>query len=250
MASDELSLAIRAMTSARVALGRTGDTVHLREVLDFQIAHARARDAVHLPFDATGMCAELDGVLVRSAARDRTEYLRRPDLGRKLSESDREALHRIRGSFDVVFVVADGLSPVAIHRNAAELLRQLVPKLGEWRIAPTVVVEQGRVAIGDEIGDLVGASLAVVLIGERPGLASPDSMGLYVTGNPVPGRTDAERNCISNVRPEGLAAGTAAELLFLLLRTARQHRLTGVGLGTALGVAKHEARALGPATVN
>ena len=250
MPSDELGHAIKAMTSARVALGRNGNSVPVREVLDFQLAHARARDAVHLPFDATGMCTELDGVFVRSAARDRTEYLRRPDLGRRLSEGGREALHKIRGAFDVVFVVADGLSPVAIHGNAADLLRQLVSRLDDWRIAPTVVVEQGRVAIGDEIGELVGSSLAVVLIGERPGLASPDSMGIYVTWNPIPGRTDAERNCISNIRPEGLSAGTAAELLFLLLCKARQNGLTGVGLGTAPGIVASEARTLGPSTVN
>ncbi len=234
------------MTSARVALGRTGDTVSVREVLDFQLAHARARDAVHFPFDSAGMRAELDGIAVQSAARDRAEYLRRPDLGRRLSDNSKEALDRIRGKFDVVFVVADGLSPVAIHRNAAGLLRRLVPKLDGWRMAPTVVVAQGRVAIGDEIGDLVGASVAVVLIGERPGLASPDSMGIYVTWNPTLGRTDAERNCISNVRPEGLSVGTAAELLFLVLCKARQNGLTGVALGTATS----QAPTLGPATLN
>jgi len=227
------SAELRRMTPARVGLGRTGNAVPLRAVLDFQLAHARARDAVHFPFDGPGLAAELGGVLVRSAARDRAEYLRRPDLGRRLSEAGRAALAGAAGDWDLVPVVADGLSPVAVHRNAPELIRLLGTGLEGWRLAPPVVVEQGRVAIGDEIGALVGASLAVVLIGERPGLASPDSMGVYVTWNPLPGRTDAERNCISNIRPEGLAPGAAAGLLRLLLARARGNRLTGVALASA-----------------
>ncbi len=227
---------LRRLTPARVSLGRTGGTVPLREVLDFQLAHARARDAVHARFDAVGIAAETEGLVVRSAARDRAEYLRRPDLGRKLADSDRKLLSELRGEFDIALVVADGLSPLAIHRNAVELLRALVPKLEGWRIAPVVVVEQGRVAIGDDIGHTLGSSLVVVLIGERPGLASPDSMGIYVTWNPAPGRADAERNCISNVRPEGLSPGAAAQLLFLLLEKARGHRLTGVALAGALAL--------------
>jgi ethanolamine ammonia-lyase small subunit len=198
----------------------------VREVLDFQLAHARARDAVHYPLDAHGLRRELGaGVVVRSAARDRAEYLRRPDLGRRLSADSRAELEPMAGAYDVAFVVADGLSALAIHRHARGLLRAV-----RTEADPIVIVEQGRVAIGDEIGELLGAALVVVLIGERPGLSSPDSLGVYLTWAPRAGRTDAERNCISNIRPEGLSIGAAAELLRLLMTESKARRISGVGL--------------------
>lgn len=177
-------------------------------------------------------------MIVKTAARDRHEYLRRPDFGRKLDPQSRDRLRRTSGPHDVVFVVADGLSALAVHRHAAGLLRQTLPQLdpGGWKIAPVAIVEQGRVAVADEIGYLLGASLAVILIGERPGLSSPDSLGVYLTWSPCPGRTEAERNCISNVRSEGLSTGAAAELLLLLMREARAKRISGIKLGAGITV--------------
>jgi len=223
---------LRNFTPARVGLRRAGGTLAIAEVLDFQLAHARARDAVWCPFDARALCDETGGIIVRTAVSDRAEYLRRPDLGRRLRAESRVTLQAIRGEYDVVFVVADGLSALAVHRNAPALLRAMRARLDPqgWRIAPIVVVEQGRVAIGDEIGELLGAPLAVVLIRERPGLSSCDSLGVYLTWSPRPGRTDAERNCISNIRPDGLRTEAAAELLLLLMSESRSRRLSGVRL--------------------
>ena len=193
-----------------------------REVLDFALAHARARDAVHIPLDLN-----IDGALyLESQARDRTEYLRRPDLGRKLKTK-----LAIEGPFDVVFAIVDGLSAQAVHNHAIAVLNELVPLLDEgWKIAPTMIVRQGRVAIGDEIGAAINAALSVVLIGERPGLSSPDSLGIYLTWNPRPGRTDAERNCISNIHAGGLSPGAAARLLAILMRDARARQVSGINL--------------------
>jgi len=228
---------LRQFTMARVGLGRTGNSVATRELLDFQLAHARARDAVHGLFDARALAAEIEAegmnaVIVASAVRSREEYLRRPDLGRCLDEQSKDVVRAIGGPFDVIFIVADGLSPVAVETSAVPLLRLVTDRLdrAEWRVAPVVIAAQGRVALGDEIGLIAQASLAVMLIGERPGLSSFVSMGVYLTWSPKQGRTDAERNCISNIRPEGLAIGAAAELLLLLMREARGRRLSGVGL--------------------
>ena len=215
---------------ARVGLGRAGNSVSTRDLLTFQLDHARARDAVHGVFDPTALAAEIgsnagsNAVIVESAARDRQEYLRRPDLGRRLSESSREVLERMPGPFDAVFVVGDGLSPMAVQKQAAGLLRLV------WPLGAVVIASQARVALSDEIGFILQASLAVMLIGERPGLSSFDSMGAYLTWSPRPGRTDAERNCISNIRPEGLSIRAAAELLLVLMGEARAQRLSGVGL--------------------
>jgi ethanolamine ammonia-lyase small subunit len=165
---------------------------------------------------------------VQSAAPDRATYLRRPDLGRRLRPAD-EALI-CPGPYDAAFVIADGLSAPAVHRHAVSVLDAVLPKLAGWRIAPLTVVLQGRVAIGDEIGQRLGARLVVVLIGERPGLTSPDSLGVYLTWDPRPGRTDAERNCISNVRAEGLSYEVAAATLAFLMNAARSRQLSGVGL--------------------
>jgi ethanolamine ammonia-lyase small subunit len=207
-----------------------------REVLDFARAHARARDAVHVPLDL-----QIEGALyLESEARDRQEYLRRPDLGRKL----RTKL-TIEGPFDVVFAIVDGLSAQAVHNHAQAVLNELMPLLGDgWKIAPLMVVSQGRVAIGDEIGSAINAKLSVVLIGERPGLSSPDSLGIYLTWNPHPGRTDAERNCISNIHAGGLSPGAAARLLALLMSDARARQLSGVHLKAPAPASLAEAQGL------
>jgi ethanolamine ammonia-lyase small subunit len=218
---------LRRFTIARVGLGRAGNSLPTRELLDFQWAHARARDAVLYPFDAASLQLTMatrgwNPVLVKSGAKDRPTYLRRPDLGRRLSLDSRASVAALGGSCDTVFVIADGLSPLAVHRHAVNLLDHAGCN------GPVVLVEQGRVAIGDEIGELCGASLAVVLIGERPGLSSPDSLGVYLTWSPRIGRTDAERNCISNIHAEGFPVEVAAKALLTLITGIRQRKLSGV----------------------
>lgn len=220
-----MAIDLRAFTNARVALGRSGHSLPTAELLRFQLDHARARDAVHQALDPRNLPPH---VLLRSAAPDRATYLRRPDLGRRLSAESAALL--APGDYDAALVVADGLSAPAVERHAPPLLDALLPKLEGWRLPPLHVVLQGRVAIGDEIGQRLGASLVVLLIGERPGLTSPDSLGLYLTWAPRPGRTDAERNCISNVRPEGLDYALAAHKLHFLMQEARARRLSGVAL--------------------
>ncbi|WP_412548546.1 ethanolamine ammonia-lyase subunit EutC [Pseudomonas sp. MWU12-3091] len=234
-------LELRRLTPARIALGRTGTSLPTRAQLDFQFAHAQARDAVHLPFDHAGLSAQLadrqrDSLLLHSAATDRNSYLQRPDLGRKLSDQSAQALREYAlahpGGVDLVMVVADGLSALAVHRHTLPFISRLEEQMtaDEWSIAPVVLVEQGRVAVGDEIGQLLGAKMVVMLIGERPGLSSPDSLGLYFTYNPKVGLTDAYRNCISNVRLEGLSYGMAAHRLLYLMREACRRQLSGVNL--------------------
>lgn len=238
--------ALRRFTAARIALGRSGVSLPTAPQLAFQLAHAQARDAVHLPLDVAaltaqlqqqGICAAEDVLQVQSAATDRLVYLQRPDFGRKLSEASRRQLLARFGSqaprsYDVGFVIADGLSARAILRNAApflgEVMRRIAPE--GWTMAPPVIVQQGRVAVADEIGELLGVKLVVILIGERPGLSSPDSMGLYLTWMPARGLTDASRNCISNVRPEGLPYPEAAYKLHYLMAQAHQRSLSGVAL--------------------
>jgi len=235
--------AFRDLTPARIGLGHVGGSLPTSAHLAFQLAHARARDAVHRALDVARLLADLRGagfeaIPVHSAAGNRLEYLERPDLGRRLSPESRIALEPARATAtevrDAVFVVADGLSAAAPQRHAAPLLAILIPVLVRegWRIPPVIVAEQGRVALGDEIGKLLGARLAAVLIGERPGLSSPDSLGIYLTWEPGPGRTDADRNCISNVRPDGLAYALAADRLQFLMTEARRRKLTGIGLKT------------------
>ena len=234
-------LQLRRLTPARIALGRTGTSLPTSAQLDFQFAHAQARDAVHLPFDHAGLSAQLsergrESLLLHSAALDRNSYLQRPDLGRKLSDDSAQSLRDYLaahpGGVDLVIVVADGLSALAVHRHTLPFLTRLEEQMGGdgWSIAPVVLVEQGRVAIGDEIGQLLGAKMVVMLIGERPGLSSPDSLGLYFTYNPKVGLTDAYRNCISNVRLEGLSYGMAAHRLLYLMREACRRQLSGVNL--------------------
>ncbi|VVM78177.1 Ethanolamine ammonia-lyase light chain [Pseudomonas fluorescens] len=234
-------LELRRLTPARIALGRTGTSLPTSAQLDFQFAHAQARDAVHLPFDHAGLSAQLgergrESLLLHSAAVDRNSYLQRPDLGRKLSDESALALRDYAaahpGGVDLAIVVADGLSALAVHRHTLPFLNRLEEQMSAdgWSMAPVVLVEQGRVAVGDEIGQLLGAKMLVMLIGERPGLSSPDSLGLYFTYNPKVGLTDAYRNCISNVRLEGLSYGMAAHRLLYLMREACRRQLSGVNL--------------------
>jgi len=219
-----MAVDLRAFTPARVALGRTGNSVPTGELLRFRLDHARARDAVYEQLDPQSL--GIPHILLRSAAADRAMYLRRPDLGRRLHPDTRLE----RGDYDAAIILADGLSATAVHRHAVPLIAALTPLLDGWRLAPLCVVLQGRVAIGDEIGERLGARAAVVLIGERPGLTSPDSLGGYLTWDPRVGRHDAERNCISNVRAEGLAYEVAARKLLFLMSEARRRKLSGVAL--------------------
>jgi ethanolamine ammonia-lyase small subunit len=219
---------LRELTAARIALGRTGHSLPTRELLAFQMAHARARDAVQHALDLR----EFSGLVLHSAARDRVEYLRRPDLGRKLNLDSAARIER--GEWDAVIILADGLSATAVNRHARPVMDALMPLLDGWRIAPVCIVEQARVAIADEIGEKIGAALSLILIGERPGLSSPDSLGAYLTWSPRVGRTDAERNCVSNIRPEGLDPALAAHRIATLMHAARDRQLTGVDLSSRL----------------
>ena len=262
---------LRSFTGARLALGRAGDSLPTREVLEFALAHAQARDAVHNALDTEALARDLaahdfQSVIVQSAARDRAEYLRRPDLGRRLNDDSRllikqschrelkQSCHPERGAkrgveepalslpkgsaFEksqseippVVFIIADGLSAIAPERHAMQILQQMKTVLQGWRITPIVIATQARVALGDEIGELLRAEMTVMLIGERPGLSSPDSLGIYLTYNPRIGCTDADRNCISNVRPEGLSYEAAAHKLHHLMLAARRIGQSGVAL--------------------
>lgn len=228
---------LRAHTAARLALGRAGTAIPTRELLDFGLAHAQARDAVHLPLDADALAAQLAGLgcttlRVASAAPDRATYLLRPDLGRRLDAADAQRLGDApQTGCDLLLLVADGLSALAIERNAIPLVQAIVHSAPQgWHMGPVVIATQARVALGDEVGALLGARMVAVLIGERPGLSSPDSLGIYLTWQPQAGRSDAERNCISNVRAEGLAPQAAAARLWWLCVEARRLGLTGIGL--------------------
>jgi ethanolamine ammonia-lyase small subunit len=231
--------ALRHFTNARIALGRSGSSLPTAPLLAFNLAHAQARDAVHQPLDAEALHAALQAagfetLDVTSAAPDREHYLRRPDLGRKLSDESAARLAEhgaaLAEDIDIVFVVADGLSAYAAARHAVPLLERVRARLTGMRIGPVVVARQARVALGDGIGEGLRARMVVVLIGERPGLSSPDSLGVYLTYEPRAGRSDAERNCISNVRPEGLGYEVAALKLAYLISEAWRVKLTGVGL--------------------
>lgn len=230
--------ALRRFTGARIALGRCGHSLPTQELLNFQLAHAQARDAVHASMDVQAFAAAIgqitgeEAVCVETLARSRREYIMRPDLGRQLTQNSRSLLEGMRGTHDICLLVVDGLSATAIERNIVPFLQTLVPELRShgFSLAPVCIVQQGRVAIGDEVGSALGSRLSVVCIGERPGLSSPDSMGIYLTYAPRPGTTDERRNCISNVRPEGLSASTAAARLLYLVRQALRLQISGVQL--------------------
>ena len=235
---------LRQFTAARIALGRSGVSVPTQPQLAFQLAHARARDAVHLGLDVPQLLQELesaglaiakDVLVLASAAADRLTYLQRPDLGRRLNNASRDALKAYtqpdpQGGYDIAFVIADGLSARAVTQNAVPLMAAAMRQIAteNWAMAPLAIVSQARVAIADEIGELLRARLVVLLIGERPGLSSPDSMGVYMTWMPRVGLTDANRNCISNIRPAGLSPEAAAFKLHHLALAMHQRRLSGV----------------------
>lgn len=221
---------MRSATRARIGLGRTGDALPVKDVLEFQLAHARARDAVHTPLDTASIAqavAPLRTITVRSKAADRDTYLRRPDLGRQL---DPACCTDLPGPWEAVFVIADGLSPVGVQLHAAPMLRACLDRLPDWTVGPVVIATQARVALGDEIGEVMQARLCAVLIGERPGLSVANSLGVYLTYEPRVGRRDSERNCISNIHADGLSYAAAADMLTWLMTEARRRKLTGVGL--------------------
>jgi ethanolamine ammonia-lyase small subunit len=247
MSNQELARSLRQYTSARVGLNRAGGGLATHEVLDFQLAHAQARDAVHATLDVQSLLGGLrerglSGRVLKSAAADRSSYLRQPEKGRTLSPESSAQL--VADPCDLVFVIADGLSALAVSRHSLPLLDEIVPLLDKhWSVGPICIVEQGRVAIGDAVGAALQAKVSVVLIGERPGLSSPDSLGAYITWGPRPGRTDAERNCVSNIRPEGLEYGTAARTLAFYLHEALRQKLTGIKLKLMGDVQTHEVEA-------
>ncbi len=227
---------LKAFTNARIALGRTGVATPLKEILDFRMCHAHARDAVYSILNIDKLTAALQQfqiplITVNSKANDRTVYLQRPDLGRKLNDASANNLkNETSHSADVAIIIADGLSATAINEHAVHVVKKLIPLLKQsvLTITPLVIAEQARVAIADEIGSILQAKLSVILIGERPGLSSPDSMGAYITYQPVPGKTDESRNCISNIRPEGLGYELAAEKIAKLIKTSLQLKLSGI----------------------
>ena len=236
--SDEPWAELRRFTAARIALPRSGASLATGPLLEFRLAHARARDAVQAELDEARLAASLASLglpvlAAASAAPDRQSYLLRPDLGRTLADDAAARLAAHAGSgYDLAFVIADGLSARAVETHAQPLLALLLPRLAaaSWRVAPLVVVRHGRVALGDAVARALNAEIAVVLIGERPGLSAPDSMGAYLTFRPTAETTDAGRNCVSNIRPEGLAYADAAFRLAHLLTAMRARRLSGVAL--------------------
>lgn len=230
---------LRRYTAARIGLGRAGASVPTAAHLAFQQAHAEARDAVHAPLDVEALLSGLRELgeaplWVQSRATDRAVYLQRPDLGRRLGDESATALAALQlPETDLAFVLADGLSALALQRQALPLfiaLRERLLQGGGWTWAPPVIATQARVAIGDEVGALLKSRCVVVLIGERPGLSAPDSLGVYFSWAPHLGLVDAQRNCISNVRPEGLTPAAAAAKLHALLSLARTCQLSGVAL--------------------
>ena len=228
---------LRAATDARIGLGRSGAGLPTAAMLDLQIADALARDAVHTPLASETIVAALTGleiIEVESQAEDRRNYLSRPDLGRRLAPVSRD--HLPPGPCDLAMVLADGLSPGAVAANGPVVVRELLARSRGRRPGPIVIARQARVALGDEIGALLGATIVVVLIGERPGLSAADSLGAYITWRPEVGRLDSERNCISNIRPGGLSASDAAARIVWLLNAARERRLTGVELKEAQAI--------------
>jgi ethanolamine ammonia-lyase small subunit len=227
------------LTAARIALGRAGGSVPTRELLDFGLAHARARDAVWTPFDREGLVAELESaglktIALDSAATSRDEYLRRPDLGRRLSDKSRDQLTALTSpdqACDLCFIVSDGLSSLATRHALAIVVPLHARLVAEgWSVAPIIVVSFGRVALQDEIGRRLGATLSLMLLGERPGLGSPDSLGAYFVYGPQAERSDADRNCVSNIRPDGQPPNAAVETLHNLLVASRSRKLSGVEL--------------------
>jgi ethanolamine ammonia-lyase small subunit len=228
-------------TAARIALGRAGGSLPSEAVLEFRLAHARARDAVQQPLAAQSLALALAGfglqtLVLSTLARDRRTFLLRPDLGRALAPSSAERLGQERqagGERDLVVIVSDGLSALAAERQVAPLLEALLPRLSAFSLYPLLIAPYARVKLGDEVGELLGARQSLILLGERPGLTAPDSLGAYLTYRPHRGCTDADRNCVSNIRPEGLTPARAAETIAALLTASVERRLSGVALKEA-----------------
>jgi ethanolamine ammonia-lyase small subunit len=238
---------LRQATTARVGLGRAGQGLPTAPMLAFQLAHARARDAVHAALDIEALRDALGepAILVRSAAPDRAAYLAKPDLGRRLDSATTRLPH---GQADLAIVIADGLSATAVQAHAASVVTALRARLADWSFAPLIIAHQARVALGDPIGEALGARLVVVLIGERPGLSAADSLGAYITFDPKPGRRDSERNCVSNIRsPGGLSPDQAADKIAWLLTEARRLAFTGIDLKDREIIEGPRAPRLGPA---
>jgi ethanolamine ammonia-lyase small subunit len=227
---------LRHMTPARIGLPRSGASIATASALELRLAHARARDAVRDALDTVRLAADLSAlgqivIQVESQATDRQTYLMRPDLGRVLAPDSAATLHQHARGYDVVFVVADGLSARAVQEHAAPVLQRVLAALPKsWRIAPLVIARHGRVAIGDAIAAALQAECVAILIGERPGLSAPDSLGAYLTYQPRENSTDADRNCISNIRPAGIGYHDAAFKLTRLLLSMRAKRISGVAL--------------------
>jgi ethanolamine ammonia-lyase small subunit len=230
---------LRSLTPARVALGRSGASLPTSALLDFTLDHARARDAVHAVFDASAVATAVGALGVRttevtSRAGSRSDYLKRPDLGRRLNEASAQRLAEVSDNLPgrVVLVIGDGLSPIAVHAHATALVRELLARLqaAKIEVGCAVVASAARVALGDEVGAILNASMVAVLIGERPGLSAPDSLGAYLTFAPRIGRTDAERNCVSNIHREGLTYEDAATKIAWLIREGLARKITGVAL--------------------
>jgi ethanolamine ammonia-lyase small subunit len=230
--------ALQEFTTARIAIGRVGTSIPLKQSLDFKLAHAHARDAVYSVLDIDHLIEllkrfEVPVLHLHSQVADRRQYLQRPDLGRRLNQDSLDQLKDSTAvSSDVAIIVADGLSATAITENTLGLLKELIPLLttSNYKLTPITLVEQGRVAIGDDIGYGLKAQLSLVLIGERPGLSSADSLGVYLTYKPKPGLTDEMRNCVSNIRPKGLTYKKAAKKIFYLINEAFTRKLSGVEL--------------------
>lgn len=235
--------ALQEFTQARIGIGRVGTSIPLKQSLEFKLAHAHARDAVYSELDINNLTDQLKQfnfpvLHLHSIAGHRRQYLQRPDMGRRLNKESIQLLHDFSTEADIAFIIADGLSATAINENALDLLQVLIPQLtaAGFRLAPISLVEQGRVAIGDDIGHGLKAKLSLVLIGERPGLSSADSLGLYLTYNPKPGITDEARNCVSNIRPGGLSYNKAAKKIFYLVSEAFKRKLSGVDLKDNAGL--------------
>src|SRR5215212_302972 len=249
---------LRDLTPARVGLGRAGASLPTEALLDFTLAHARARDAVHASFDLPGIISGLNdlgvqAVEVCSRVRERTDYLRRPDLGRMLAPASRQLLvNHAGGACRLAIVIGAGLSPTAVNNHAIQLVRCLIPRLAMEgiEIDHAVVARAARVGLGDEIGEIFGARMMLMLIGERPGLSAPDSLGAYLTYGPKVGRTDAERNCVSNIHGAGLGYDEAAFKIAWLIREGLARELTGLALKDQSGEQMRPAISRDQADVN
>ncbi len=230
---------LKKFTDARIALGRTGVSIPVKENLQFKMAHAFARDAIYTKMDMDALARGMDHLdhpycFLHSRAENREQYLQRPDLGRMLSADGFSTMEEASGdkSYDICINIADGLSATAVNLHSIALLHEILPllKATGFSVSPVCLIEQGRVAIGDETGSYFQAKLSIILIGERPGLSSPDSLGVYITYHPQKGNTDAMRNCVSNIRPKGLSYSAAADKIVYLIKESIRLQISGVAL--------------------